>query len=83
MPEGAVVVIGISAGGPATLHQMLPALPQRFPPVLIAQHMPADFTEPFAKRLDQQCQGSVKEAQADDVLSGGSVFIAPGDVAAK
>ncbi|MEE9297019.1 MAG: chemotaxis protein CheB [Phycisphaerae bacterium] len=53
MPTGAVVAIGISAGGPATLHQMIPALPKRFPPVLIAQHMPADFTGPFAKRVDQ------------------------------
>lgn len=79
IPTGAVVAIGISAGGPATLHQMLPALPERFPPVLITQHMPADFTGPFAKRLDQECRGSVKEAQAHDVLRGGSVFIAPGN----
>lgn len=79
VPAGAVVVIGISAGGPATLHQMLPALPQEFPPILIAQHMPAGFTEPFAKRLDQECQGSVKEAHANDLLRPGLVFIAPGN----
>ena len=79
IPPGAVVAIGISAGGPATLHRMLPALPKCFPPVLITQHMPADFTGPFAKRLDQECQGSVKEAQTGDVLRPGSVFIAPGN----
>jgi two-component system chemotaxis response regulator CheB len=79
MPPGVVVAIGISAGGPATLHEMMPAIPERFPPILITQHMPADFTGPFARRLDEACRIAVKEAAANDELLPGRALIAPGD----
>src|SRR6476660_6861410 len=52
-----LVLLGTSTGGPAALDIVLPQLPAEFPwPVLVAQHMPAAFTGPFAKRLDRQCQ---------------------------
>lgn len=78
-PPGVVVAIGISAGGPATLHQMIPAFPRQFPPVVITQHMPADFTAPFAARLNEIAQGTVTEAKPNDPLSPGHILIAPGD----
>ena len=76
--DDAVVAIGISAGGPQTLHQMLPAIPRTFPPIVITQHMPAGFTAPFAERLNGICKGTVKEAAAGDILLPGTIFIAPG-----
>ena len=76
---GTVVAIGISAGGPAALHQMLPAVPKEFPPIVITQHMPADFTGPFAKRLGETTQINVKEAAVNDELVPGRALIAPGD----
>lgn len=76
--DSIVIAIGISAGGPATLHQLLPALPATLPPILITQHMPAEFTGPFADRLDKQCMLSVKEACEGDVLVPGCVLLAPG-----
>ncbi len=79
LPLDAIVAIGISAGGPATLHQMLPAIPKRFPPILITQHMPAGFTAAFAERLDSECQVQVKEAEHGDELLAGRALIAPGD----
>ena len=74
----AVVAIGISAGGPQTLHQMIPAFPAKFPPVLITQHMPEGFTGPFANRLNDQAQGEVLEARDGDPIAPGHIYIAPG-----
>lgn len=77
--EGIVVAIGISAGGPATLHKFIPLLPKEFPPIVLTQHMPADFTGPFAKRLDDGAKLEVKEAVEGDELLPGRVLLAPGD----
>jgi len=74
-----VVVIGVSTGGPPAVQKVLSALPANFPAsIVIAQHMPAAFTGPFAKRLDGLCQISVKEAEPGDRLKPGCAFIAPG-----
>ncbi|GFK95519.1 Chemotaxis response regulator protein-glutamate methylesterase of group 1 operon [Fundidesulfovibrio magnetotacticus] len=74
-----VVAIGVSTGGPPAVQNVLSALPKDFPAaIIIAQHMPAAFTGPFAKRLDGICQVSVKEAETGDRLAPGQVFIAPG-----
>jgi len=74
-----VVAIGVSTGGPPAVQKVLSALPEDFPAaIVIAQHMPAAFTGPFAKRLDSVCKVSVKEAETGDRLAPGKVFIAPG-----
>ena len=74
-----LVAIGVSTGGPPAVQKVLSGLPKDFPaPIVIAQHMPAAFTGPFAKRLDGVCQLSVKEAETGDRLMPGHVFIAPG-----
>ncbi len=77
--DSIVIAIGISAGGPATLHRLLPALPDTLPPILITQHMPADFTGPFADRLNKQCSLSVKEASEGDALVPGRILLAAGN----
>ena len=76
--NGVVIAIGISAGGPPTLHKLLPALPADFPPVLITQHMPEAFLPPFARRLDESCAMRVKVAADGDALEQGRILIAPG-----
>jgi len=74
-----VVSIGTSTGGPKALQEILPLLPKDFPcPIVIAQHMPPNFTGPFAERLDQLSQITVREAREGDVLKPGLAFIAPG-----
>lgn len=75
---GWVVGIGISCGGPQTLYEMLPVFPSDFVPILITQHMPAQFTGPFAQHLDRLCAMRVKEAEQDELLRQGTVYIAPG-----
>lgn len=74
-----VVAIGISAGGPATLHKLVPTLPKNFPPVVLAQHMPASFTGPFAQRLNSESELEVREAAHGEDLRPGQLLIAPGD----
>lgn len=74
-----VVSIGTSTGGPKALQDILTRLPKDFPvPIVIAQHMPASFTKPFAERLDQLSRITVREADEGDVLRPGLALIAPG-----
>jgi two-component system chemotaxis response regulator CheB len=74
-----VVVIGSSTGGPQALQQVIAQLPENLPvPVVIAQHMPPQFTLALAKRLDDTCPPKVVEAKDGDPLTRGVVYIAPG-----
>ncbi|MFO7597883.1 MAG: chemotaxis response regulator protein-glutamate methylesterase [Desulfocurvibacter africanus] len=78
-PVRDIVAIGVSTGGPPAVQKVLSSLPVDFPAaVLIAQHMPPAFTGPFAKRLDNVCAISVKEAEDGEPLKPGTVYIAPG-----
>jgi two-component system chemotaxis response regulator CheB len=80
VPAKKVIVIGISTGGPNSLEYMLGQLPAEFPAaIVVVQHMPAGFTEPFARRLNESCALEVKEAQSGDILAAGRVLICPGD----
>ena len=74
-----LVAIGVSTGGPPAVQKVLSILPKDFPAgILIAQHMPAAFTGPFAKRLDSVCQITVKEAEDGERLQHGVAYVAPG-----
>lgn len=74
-----LVAIGTSTGGPLALQNVLAGLPANFSkPIIMIQHMPATFTPAFAKRLDQICKISVKEAQDGDRIEPGVALLAPG-----
>ena len=74
-----VVVIGVSTGGPTTLELILPQLSINCPwPVLIAQHMPASFTQSFANRMNDLCPMAVVEANRPMVLEAGMIYIGKG-----
>jgi two-component system chemotaxis response regulator CheB len=75
-----LVLIGTSTGGPAALDVVLPQLPKDLPwPVMIAQHMPASFTGPFAQRLDRQCKLDVVEVNRPMPLQAGVAYVGRGD----
>ncbi len=76
----ACVVIGISTGGPQALGQVLPSLTPPMPPILIVQHMLAEFTGVFAARLDRYTDPGlrVKIAEEGDPIRPETILIAPG-----
>ncbi len=74
-----IIGIGVSTGGPPAVQKVLAALPANFPAtILIAQHMPAAFTGPFAKRLDGVCNISVSEAVGGIRPQSGHAYVCPG-----
>lgn len=74
-----LVVIGTSTGGPVALQQVLARLPASFSvPIVLIQHMPANFTNAFAQRLNDLCAIEVKEAEDGDLLMPGRALLAPG-----
>ncbi|MDP3176757.1 MAG: chemotaxis response regulator protein-glutamate methylesterase [Spirochaetaceae bacterium] len=75
-----IIVIGISTGGPNALRDIFAKIdPELSQPVVVVQHMPAGFTEEFAKSLDRICPLDVKEAADGDLVKSGRILIAPGD----
>jgi two-component system chemotaxis response regulator CheB len=75
-----LVAIGSSTGGPAALATLLQRLPSTLPvPVLLVQHMPANFTRVLASRLDAATTLNVREAQGGEHPRAGEVWLAPGD----
>jgi two-component system chemotaxis response regulator CheB len=67
-------------GGPGTLEEILPKLPQDLPwPVVVAQHMPSSFTAVFARRLNDLCKLTVVEAAQMMPLQPGAIYIGKGD----
>jgi two-component system, chemotaxis family, protein-glutamate methylesterase/glutaminase len=75
-----IVAIGSSTGGPGALQEVISKLPKNLPcPVVIAQHMPPGFTRTFSERLNSISEVRVKEAENDEYLENGTVYIAPGN----
>lgn len=75
-----LIAIGTSTGGPRALQEIITKLPRNLPcGVVIVQHMPAGFTRSLAERLNSLSEVTVKEAENNDILSAGKVFIAPGN----
>ncbi len=73
-----VVAIGASTGGTEAIASVIKEFGCDIPGVVIVQHMPAGFTEMYAKRLDDQCRVRVKEARTGDMVVPGQVLLAPG-----
>ena len=78
-PPIEVVGIGASTGGPKALQKIIPELPGDFPlPVLVAQHIPQEYSCSLAARMDKISNLSVREANNNEVVTTGVVYIAPG-----
>jgi len=78
-PSDRVIAMAASTGGPQALSEVLSALPAGTPGIVVVQHMPAGFTNGFARHLDRECAITVKEAEPGDVIVDGRALIAPGD----
>ena len=73
-----LIIIGASTGGTEAIRVFLEPMPEDCPGILIAQHMPEQFTALFAKRLDKLCAITVKEAEHGERVLPGHAYIAPG-----
>jgi len=74
-----ILAIGASTGGTEALKDVLMGLPRNAPGTIIVQHMPSNFTGPFAERLNGLCAMEVREARNGDSITPGVALIAPGD----
>jgi two-component system chemotaxis response regulator CheB len=73
-----LIVLGSSTGGTEAIREILTTLPNKIPPMLIVQHIPAVFSLAFAKRMNELCPFDVKEAEDGDEVRQNRVLIAPG-----
>jgi two-component system chemotaxis response regulator CheB len=73
------ICVGISTGGPLSLQKFLPGISAKVTqPIFIVQHMPPMFTKSLAERLNSMCKHDVKEAEDDEIVKSGNIYIAPG-----
>jgi two-component system chemotaxis response regulator CheB len=74
-----VVVLAASTGGPATVMRIASGFTRDFPAaVILVQHMPAAFTSQYAVQLAEFTEMRVKEAEANESLAPGTLYICPG-----
>ncbi|MFA9425249.1 chemotaxis-specific protein-glutamate methyltransferase CheB [Natronorubrum sp. A-ect3] len=78
--DNPTVVIGASTGGPKIIEELFERLPIDLEAkILIVQHMPAEFTERFAQRLDSRSEYDIREAVDGDLIRSGEAAVAPGN----
>ena len=74
-----IVVLVASTGGPATVMRLAPGFTRDFPAaVVLVQHMPASFTTQYAAQLAEFTGIRVKEAEPNESLQPGTLYICPG-----
>jgi two-component system chemotaxis response regulator CheB len=62
-----------------SLHKIMTRLPVDSPAIMVVQHIPAGFTRSLTSRLDSISKVVVCEAQHDQLVVPGHVYIAPGN----
>lgn len=81
-PKGldfAVMAIGASTGGPSALYKLFSSLQSPLPvPILVVQHMTQGFTEGLVRWLSEGIDMPIKEAQHQDFLKPGKIYVCPG-----
>lgn len=80
-PVPQIVGIVASTGGPASLKEILHALPADFrQPIVIVQHIAPDFVASLCGWLKMNTVLPVEIARHGDMPRGGTIYLAPGDV---
>jgi two-component system chemotaxis response regulator CheB len=74
-----IIAVGASTGGTEAIKELLVRLPPDSPGVVIAQHIPKAFSEPFARRMNDCSPLSVCQAEHGQPVLAGHAYIAPGD----
>jgi len=76
---GRIIAIGASTGGTEAIKEVVRQLPNESPPVVISQHLPAPFSESFARHVDMVSPMRAQLALHGQELMPGHIYIAPGD----
>lgn len=74
-----LIAIGASTGGVLAIERTLMNLPERTPPIVIVQHMPASFLSSFVNRLDGILPHKVFLAEEGRPVGRGEIALAPSD----
>lgn len=74
-----IVAIGSSTGGTEAVRHLLYDMPAGGPPVIISQHIPKNFSQSFAQRLNDTCPMNATEAEHNQPIVAGTAYVAPGD----
>ncbi len=74
-----VILIGASTGGIEVLVKMLEKLPPTCPPLVIVQHINADYATDFAERIVQASGLKLGNMEQGEILARGHIYISLGD----
>lgn len=74
-----IIAIGASTGGTEAIKNVLCQLPQNTPGIVISQHIPEAFSEPFAQRVNQNSALEVCQATDGQQILPGHAYVAPGN----
>ncbi|SDE97427.1 chemotaxis-specific protein-glutamate methyltransferase CheB [Rhodospira trueperi] len=74
-----LILIGSSTGGPSVVEDIIRSLPLDLPwPIVVAQHMPPQFTNTYARRMNDVCDLTVIEVDRPRAVEPGTVYIGRG-----
>lgn len=83
-PNGRVVAIAASTGGPQALQQILSRLPGDFPaPIVISQHIAEGFAQGMAEWLNGSTPLTVSVARNREQIRPGCVYVNPSEYAMR
>ncbi len=74
-----IIALGASTGGTEAIKDVVAGLPENTPPIVISQHLPASFSESFAKHVDLAGAMTACIAKEGQQILPGNIYIAPGD----
>lgn len=74
-----IIALGASTGGTEAIKVVVRDLPEDTPAILITQHLPAAFSQSFARHVDMASKMRACIAHHGQVVEPGTIYIAPGD----
>ncbi len=74
-----IIALGASTGGTEAIKDVVAGLPEDTPPIVISQHLPASFSDSFAKHVDLAGAMTACIAKEGQQILPGNIYIAPGD----
>ena len=73
-----VIAMGSSTGGVQATLDVIPHLPAHMKPIVWVQHVPSQFVESLARRLDSRSPMKVKVGEDGESIYQGTCYLAPG-----